>query len=676
MNFNILPLLSRTIKVFGLELPQIIFWGSSLILIAGAFVTFRILWQQVQIRTRIRDFLQVLKSIETPDSLNETGLPLDALDSLRYQANVLRGQPKMWWNGLNRNLHRYTSPNDKEGYFLVKPVREILSYDLVVGRQFNSALYNAIPGIFTASGLALTFVAILLALLNVKYIKENRTEPITGLAELINGLSGKFVSSIVALFTTIFFTILERFVVRCLRRDYERLIDHLEDVLPVLADSRILLDIQRYAAQQTVSVSNISSEVVDRFVGEFNRQVVPNLASGMSEGVAQQMQAEFRPTMDRMNQTLEDLKQTIQNLETQKQDSINEELKHFFQGFQVSLSDSLLNMGNSFHNALTSAASQEFGNVQSTLEATRLMLSEMNTQFGQMQASFADVASSAGSATAEQIRSAREQSEALTQLMGSLMQQLRQSSEDSLTAVRSQLTLVVADLSTKVNELTAGISETAHAINEETRATANDLMSESESWTNANAERLEQLLEKVESHSEAFDRAADALRSAQTTLTTFLAENQNALQSMAQASGNVRDYTASLLSHGNKLIESQSRTQDLTRSLSQITDNLGKALETSNVALTEYRRMLDDYHKLADSVDSNVARIHEVTNNGLQAYHSSIENNFKNLVTIANPMISDAAGLLNSNVEMIQEHLEELTEVLATATEKLNARPR
>jgi len=676
MNFNILPLLSSTIKVFGLELPQIIFWGSLLILCAGIFVTLRILWQEFRIQARIRGFLQILKTVETSVSINEVGLPLDALDSLRYQASSLTDQPKMWWNALNRNLHRYTSPNDKEGYFLVKPVREILSYDLVVGRQFNSALYSAIPGIFTASGLALTFVAILLALLNVKYIKENRTEPITGLAELINGLSGKFVSSIVALFTTIFFTILERFVVRSLRRDYERLIDHLEEVLPVLADSRILLDIQRYAAQQTVSVSNISSEVVDRFVGEFNRQVVPNLASGMSEGVAQQMQAEFRPTMDRMNQTLEDFKQTIQNLETQKQDSLNDELKNFFQGFQASLSDSLLNMGNSFHNALTSAASQEFGNVQSTLESTRLMLSEMNTQFGQMQSSFADVANNAGSATAEQIRSAREQSEALTQLMGSLMQQLRQSSEDSMSAVRSQLTLVVADLSTKVTELAAGITEASHAINEETRATANDLMSESEAWTRANAERLEQLLEKVESHSEAFDRAAGALRNAQTTLTTFLAENQNALQSMTQASGNVRDYTASLISHGNKLIENQTRTQDLTRALSQITDGLKIALETNNASLAEYERMLDGYHKLADSVDSNVARIHEVTNNGLQAYHSSIENNFNNLVRIANPMIADAAGLLNSNVEMIQEQLEELTDVLARASEKIHARPQ
>ncbi len=40
------------------------------------------------------------------------------------------------------------------------------------------------------------------------------------------------------------------------------------------------------------------------------------------------------------------------------------------------------------HAALTGAASQEFGNVQGTLESTRQMLSDMNTQFGAMQAAF------------------------------------------------------------------------------------------------------------------------------------------------------------------------------------------------------------------------------------------------------------------------------------------------
>jgi hypothetical protein len=39
--------------------------------------------------------------------------------------------------------------------------------------------------------------------------------------------------------------------------------------------------------------------------------VVPALAEGMSSGVADKMQSEFRPMLERMNETLEGLKTVI-----------------------------------------------------------------------------------------------------------------------------------------------------------------------------------------------------------------------------------------------------------------------------------------------------------------------------------------------------------------------------
>ena len=42
------------------------------------------------------------------------------------------------------------------------------------------------------------------------------------------------------------------------------MIASVSQAIPYLSQSRVLLDIQRFAAKQTVSVSHISSEVVDR----------------------------------------------------------------------------------------------------------------------------------------------------------------------------------------------------------------------------------------------------------------------------------------------------------------------------------------------------------------------------------------------------------------------------
>lgn len=170
----------------------------------------------------------------------------------------------------------------------------------------------------------LTFVAILLALHDVSYDKTNSVEPVRGIENLINGLSGKFLSSIVALVLSIFFTIGEKRTVRRLRLRYEALIAAIRKTIPYISPSRILLDIQRSAATLSISVSNISSDVVDRFVAGFNERVVPDLAASMSSGVAERMQTEFRPTMDRMTSTLQDLQTAIVGLERDKQDPLPE----------------------------------------------------------------------------------------------------------------------------------------------------------------------------------------------------------------------------------------------------------------------------------------------------------------------------------------------------------------
>jgi hypothetical protein len=99
---------------------------------------------------------------------------------------------------------------------------------------------------------------------------------------LINGLSGKFLSSIIALLLSIAFTLREKHIVRSLRHGYDALMSAMSDAIPFLSTSRILLDIHRISAKQTVSVGNISSEVVDRLTNAFNDRVVPGLASGMS----------------------------------------------------------------------------------------------------------------------------------------------------------------------------------------------------------------------------------------------------------------------------------------------------------------------------------------------------------------------------------------------------------
>jgi len=81
------------------------------------------------------------------------------------------------------------------------------------------------------------------------------------------------------------------------------------------------------------------------------------------------------------------------------------------------------------------------------------MLSEMNTQFGAMQVAFSTIIEKAEQSTSDQMKTGRDQTEALTALMNGLMVRLQESADQNLGSVRTQLTLVVSELTQKVGTL-------------------------------------------------------------------------------------------------------------------------------------------------------------------------------------------------------------------------------
>jgi hypothetical protein len=116
---------------------------------------------------------------------------------------------------------------------------------------YNFAFHQSVPGILTALGLLATFVAILMALAGVTYNVNDPIRPVSGIDQLINGLSGKFLSSIIALILSVVFTLFEKKLCeRQLREGYDALVKRCRDLFPFLSQSRILLDIQRIAVSQ------------------------------------------------------------------------------------------------------------------------------------------------------------------------------------------------------------------------------------------------------------------------------------------------------------------------------------------------------------------------------------------------------------------------------------------
>ncbi len=659
------------------KIPPLIFWACVSLILAFLVIFFVFLAQVKRIRKQLR-------TISAGDNSRDharfdtrmNGLSGTQLEELRVRGDQLSGKPKTWYRRIDAQLERYTSPQNREGWFVTEHIGNILPYEDTVGSQLNANFYNAFPALLTGVGLLLTFTAILIALYHVHYDSGNSAHPVSGIEDLINGLSGKFFSSVVALALSVLFTITSRVQFRRLRTSYDLMVENLGGEIPYLSTSRILLDIQRFAADQTVSVSNISSDVVDRFVNAFRNDVTPGLAQDMSRGVAEILQLEFRPTMQRMGEILAELNTSIVNLESQKQESIGGEIRGLLQSVESSMVRALEKMGADFHQALAGAATQEFGNIQGTLGATRDALSEMIGQFGRMQAGFEATVQRADDATAEQRKSGIEQTEKMIKLMDGLMTQLQTTADQNLSSVRNQLTLVVSDLSSQVSTLSKEMMSAAEKVTQSSQDSAREVLDRTGEWSEATARRLEELLRGIENRSTEFQKAAQVLMQVHEQLTVTIGQGNVSLKNMAEASTQVKAYTTALGGQTDIVKGFNQQQVQIAGQLKDATGNLRLVFEQHGQLLKEYQRVFDEYRTITDGLDEGLATIFTEINRGMRDYAQGVENNFREIVRISNQSVPEISKLLQTQVQELSGQLEELTSVISKSVEKTDGRVR
>jgi len=160
----------------------------------------------------------------------------------------------------------------------------------------NRSFFAAIPGIVTGAGLLITFLAILVALLDVKIVDVGTvSKQVEGMETLIHGPSGKFVSSIAALAAATIFLLSEKPIFHRLAKSQLRLVAVIDGLIPRLSATRVLSDLQQDISQQSTAFRH------------FNADLSTKLRQGFSESM--------RPTIERMVRAIEDLNQMLRSAE-------------------------------------------------------------------------------------------------------------------------------------------------------------------------------------------------------------------------------------------------------------------------------------------------------------------------------------------------------------------------
>lgn len=112
--------------------------------------------------------------------------------------------------------------------FSTRRAEEIFTQDTLLSHRVNLAFYSQLPSLVTGIGLLLTFLALFIGLSKLHADGHD----ITGIQGLINGLAGKFLTSIVGLIAANLFTLIEKPMVFRLMNEHHTFLSLIDKLFP------------------------------------------------------------------------------------------------------------------------------------------------------------------------------------------------------------------------------------------------------------------------------------------------------------------------------------------------------------------------------------------------------------------------------------------------------------
>ena len=604
-------------------------WLAAIVLFLVPIISLRKLLSFVQgeqrLYQRIARDLRAIKSKYSFDLRN--GLPLVGYEEIGQCFETTPLAP--FWDIFAAQFVKRYDDTGTDRFWSPQSAATVFNETSMLESRLNRNVYTAIPGIVTGFGLLCTFIAILDALLEVKLANKQ----FTGLDKLVSGLSGKFLSSIAALFSATVFLLCEKGLSHNLTKSLRELVIALDALVPRLTSAHLLNEIRTYLEEQSTAFKH------------FNSDLSTKLKQGVEEGMG--------PTRDRMVGAIEELNQFLRTAEAQKSDTLTGSLDGLLQNLSHSLTSALASLSDRFAQTLSSSANQEFDQVVSTLGGTARLLEGMNVQFQASHTTLTELVNLARNTTVEQMALGKTQVEELTAVLRGLMTQMHQATDTSVNHITTTLTAAVHDLSTRVTELGQHMSQSVTASAGEATGMARAVIERADQWSTRSTEQLAQLLEK---HHSQLDRVQNVqhildatLEQFRETLSNYTIVTRNFSQIVTQTSTMVAATTGS--------------TKDIQEA--------GKAIErVAQQAATQVESFrgiigsLHHYEEIFSRVQDTAGKLLMQIDQHLRGYQETTKTGYEKLTILVNSSLADATSKLGATVNELDEHLQDLTEIL------------
>jgi len=637
-----LDLLRAHWSIWGLDAPKFAWIAAAFLLIAPLLVLVFLWW-------KVRRESKVLSLASARVRRLRAGTPPDPRAGLSTQMyndlfDILSKFPSLSqaWNGYASLVVVRRGPTGEDQFWASESAECTFTDSAVLETRLNRGFYSSLPSIVTGTGLLFTFLAILVALLDVRI--NPQTNQIEGLSLLIEGLSGKFVSSIAALFSATIFLLAEKPLAHRLSTARLRLISSMDALVPRLSSARVLADIQRDIAEQSSAFRS------------FNADLATKLKQGFNESLG--------PTIQRMVETIEELDRHLRAAEAQKQDSITGSVSSLLRNMEESITASLRAMGEKFTDSLSGTATGEFARVSESLGGTARLLENMNSQFQGTQAALAELVNFAKSSTAEQLASGKSQVEDLTAVLRQFMVQMNEAAGTSVKQMATTLTGVVHDLSNKVNDLGTGMAAALHATAERTTNAASAVVENAGRWSERSAEQLEHLVQQLQTHTKGAKDVEDSLMTALGLFNNSLGEYATLNSALTRVAAEVNAMASAAAGAAHSASESQKALQQVSVQTAGQLDRLAEANRRQQEVWAGIQHSMEQYKSAFVQTERAAQELLGQISKHIDSHLELTKRGYGELVKIADEHFAQATQKMGASVDELDEHLQTLVEAL------------
>ena len=622
------------------------------------------LWSRRALRIATDQALATFQRLgPSDDEVRRDGRSLAAVDSWRDATKKLSGAARQWLELTDCRLVMLTDAAGARRFKLRDGEGEQLTEESFYGSTVNLRLLDSAPSLLTALGLLGTFLALALALRELRPGALPGT--FDGLDELVRGLSGKFISSIAALLLALVLQWLDAIALRPLYRDqHRRFLEGVDRSFPTLSAAQQLATLLEVERKQEKALSNISSDIVDKFTDVFDSGLLPKLSAALATSV----HTEIGPSLARVAEGLATLDEGIRRLESGKTESLGEELRRLTTALEQSLRTSLEQMGGQFREALSGSAGKEFDNAAKALEASATVLQGMNASFETMQASMERLLADAEARSARAFDEGEGRTRALNDLVERLIGQLNETASQSAGEVQRLLVQAVSGLGARFNQISAELEQRVRDAAVASTDSAGVLIRSSTEAAERTTAETERVLNRLAERIEDFDRAAEQLRELREGVERVLAESGQKVRDLQEAAGAFRVVATEAATLTRQLKESQDQHRKSAETAAGMVSQVNTVVTEQSRLLGETRDTFDLARTVLDGLDQRLAASFAAVTRHMQQYNEQVELNFSTIMSKVNEKMPDLFEKLERNLQQVHDAVEDLNQTVDKIT--------